>query len=200
MAFKSGQGWFIFSWPWKENLRAQWPSSRWGRFAEWPSFVMMRAVAYWSPKHPQWEIKILIIFPVDMCRYQHLMRLCFREREMSWMYFSGMAVFVNHSQLRISMNVCSCFKPKIDRLGSKFPLFRGLDTNLISTFKRERQEGERGRVAVRMGQRVHPTHMSRVPWVTASISTYSSGTGFLNEISPACWHFTSQENRASFRA
>lgn len=75
------------------------------------------------------------------------------------MYFSGMAVFVNHSQLCISMNVCSCFIPRIDRLGSKFPLFRGLNTNLISTFKRERREGDRGRMAVRTAQRIHPTHV-----------------------------------------
>lgn len=63
------------------------------------------------------------------------------------MYFSGTAVFVNRSQLLISMNVCSCFIPRIDRLGSKFSLFKGLNTNLIPThsYFQKRRMGERWR-------------------------------------------------------
>lgn len=101
------------------------------------------------------------------------------------MYFSGMAVFVNHSQLRISMNVCSCFIPRIDRLGSKFPLFRGLNTNLISTFKRE-EEGRQMEGGGRdWSEDASHTHCPKSPGSQRLSAHLVFRTGFLNGISPA---------------
>lgn len=80
------------------------------------------------------------------------------------MFFWNGRVFVNRLQLLISMSVCSHFIPRIDRLGSEFPPFKGSNTNLIPTFKREGWEGGgrgggRKQGSREWSERMHPIHV-----------------------------------------
>lgn len=64
----------------------------------------------------------------------------FGEVEMN-IFFWKRQVSVNNSQLCILMKFCFHFIPRIDRLVSKFLFFKGLNANLIYTFKRDLGRG-----------------------------------------------------------
>lgn len=63
--------------------------------------------------------------------------------ELSLFFWNGV-VFINHSQLFISIDFDFHFAPRIERLVSRFPLTfsQGLNANMISILERDVERGE----------------------------------------------------------